>query len=199
MRVRIIEVQITKDLLYHQTIVRHWLTSSLWCTPQLTWQPPRCCRLSKLLYTRWRTTFNCVYTLSFQNCSIQVYSTCIIDMCLYDNVKEAQVEFAGSIDGCWVGFTLNQLWGSFLKDVRSAESWMSSSSEIAETWFAAGPLVYHHDNHVSLFVSFTSEVFCQRSLFNRPLHNVITMVIDPAMYHFSSLTHIVLATPPAGY
>ena len=58
------------------------LTGSFWCPPQRTRRWPRRYRLSKLSYTRWRTAFNCIHTLSFWNRGVQVFYTLITDTCL---------------------------------------------------------------------------------------------------------------------
>ena len=60
-------------------------------------------------------------------------------------------------------------------------------------------LVYPHDNYVIKNVSITNEVFCHRRFFSLPMQDVETMVIEPVMKWLSSLTHMVLATPPADY
>ena len=71
-----------------RTTVWRSLNSNLWCLPQRTRWPPHCCRLSKLLYTRWRTAFNYVHTLCFWHCGIQVFTLCITDTCLYNHYTD---------------------------------------------------------------------------------------------------------------
>ena len=74
-----------------------------------------------------------------------------------------------------------------------------ASPYLAEACVVAVYLIYHHDGHVRKCVFIAIEVFCHRRFFSPPMCNVKVMVFDLAMKLLSSLAHILLATPPAGY
>ena len=51
----------------------------------------------------------------------------------------------------------------------------------AETWVIAVHFIYCHNSHVSKSVSFSIKVFHNRRFLHFPVHDVETMVIDPAV------------------
>ena len=65
--------------------------------------------------------------------------------------RGASVQSKGSTDGYQTGFTVNQPWGSFLKDAKSPESWSTCSLIFCRGMgrsYMCIQLVYHRDNYV---------------------------------------------------
>ena len=90
---------------------------------------------------------------------------------------------------------IEQVSQGILPEVHSRRIWGPQSPYppaflyLAETLVLAAYLIYRHDRHVSMSVSFSIKVFHHRRFLRFPMRDVETMATDSAVYGLSSITY----------